>query len=103
MGDAIRQVRRRIGDDNRPADNNPNIDRGGLWLDGVPRPDHGDGFRQRRCAACGAGWVGHIDDGERRMLLDPPWRRPSQPEEPRHHADTSRRCDLLADLHKLLA
>jgi uncharacterized Zn finger protein (UPF0148 family) len=91
-----------------------------LWLDGVPRPDHGDGFRQRRCAACGAGWVGHIDDGddwcpwcekagarqiddERRMLLDPPWRRPSQPEEPRHHADTSRRCDLLADLHKLLA
>jgi hypothetical protein len=64
-------------------------------LDGVPRPDHGPGWRERRCADCGAGWVGHVDDGddwcpwceraearqiehERRMLLDPPWLRSSE-------------------------
>jgi hypothetical protein len=57
----------------------------GLWLDGVPRPDHGPGMTQRACR-CGAGWVGLPDDpcgwcadalerqvaDERRMLLDPP-------------------------------
>lgn len=62
-----------------------------MWLDGVPRPDHGPGFHQRVCATCGAGWVGHDSDGdwcpwcelalerqrddERRLLLDPPWLR----------------------------
>lgn len=62
------------------------------WLDGLARPDHGPGFRTRLCATCGAGWVGHVDDGddwcpwceraverqveaERRVLLDPPWLR----------------------------
>jgi hypothetical protein len=65
-----------------------------VWLDGVPRPDHGPGFRTRRCASCGAGWVGHERDGdwcpwceaaeqrqradERRLLLDPPWLRRDQ-------------------------
>lgn len=59
------------------------------WLHGVPRPDHGQGFRQILCPTCGAGWVGHERDGdwcpwceaaaarhralERRLLLDPPW------------------------------
>jgi hypothetical protein len=60
-------------------------------LDGYPRPDHGDGWRERVCGVCSASWVGHVDDGdwcpwcesaderqramERRLLLDPPWLR----------------------------
>lgn len=58
----------------------------------MPRPDHGPGFHQRLCATCGAGWVGHVRDGDwcpwceaaqrrqvadeqRLLLLDPPWLR----------------------------
>lgn len=60
-----------------------------MWTDRTPRPDHGPGFHTRLCATCGAGWVGHVADGdwcpwcddaearqvaaERRLLLDPPW------------------------------
>lgn len=58
----------------------------GLWLDGVPRPDHGPGMIQRLCR-CGAGWVGRPDDpcswcadaaaravaDLRRQLLWPAW------------------------------
>jgi hypothetical protein len=60
------------------------------WTDGTPRPDHGPGWRNRTCATCSAGWVGHADDGldwcpwceaaherqeaaERLLLLAPPW------------------------------
>ena len=60
-----------------------------LWIDGLPRPDHGPGMVQRVCDACKAGWVGAADDpcqwcidrdldlvaDERRLLLDPPWLR----------------------------
>lgn len=62
------------------------------WIDGLPRPDHGPGFHTRLCTTCGAGWVGHVDDGpewcpwceeaaarqvadQRRLLLAPPWLR----------------------------
>jgi uncharacterized Zn finger protein (UPF0148 family) len=58
-------------------------------IDGTPRPDHGDGWRERVCSRCSASWVGHTTDGptwcpwcerraeleqemERRDLLDPP-------------------------------
>lgn len=58
-------------------------------LNGVPRPDHGDGWRERVCSKCSASWVGHTSDGDRwcpwcerldelsdalrrRELLDPP-------------------------------
>jgi hypothetical protein len=62
-------------------------------LDGYPRPDFGDGWRERVCSTCSAGWVGHERDGdwchwceaaaarqktaERALLLDPPWLRSS--------------------------
>lgn len=75
-----------------------------MWLDGVPRPDHGPGFRQRSCATCQAGWIGHERDGdwcpwceaaeerqvafERLLLLDPPWL---------HHDAGNRRYDELSD------
>jgi len=36
-----------------------------VWLDGVPRPDHGPDMIQRLCR-CGAGWVGRAGD-------DCPW------------------------------
>ena len=32
-----------------------------MWIDGLPRPDHGPGMVQRRCG-CGAGWVGRVGD-----------------------------------------
>ena len=35
-----------------------------LTSDGMPRPDHGPGWRDRLCRACGASWVGHERDGE---------------------------------------
>lgn len=58
-----------------------------MWLDGVPRPDHGPGYRQHLCATCGAGWVGLDGEGcwwcqaalerqqadERRLLLEARW------------------------------
>jgi hypothetical protein len=61
-----------------------------MWTDGTPRPDHGPGWRNRTCATCSAGWVGHERDGqewcpwcedaqerqeaaERLLLLSPPW------------------------------
>ena len=58
----------------------------GLWIDGLPRPDHGEGMIQRVCD-CGAGWVGLPDDEcgwcyeahlrqleeQRRRLLWPEW------------------------------
>ena len=61
----------------------------GLFIDGVPRPDHGPGMVQIVCADCHAGWVGRRGDGcawcdagdarrraaERALLLDPPWLR----------------------------
>lgn len=62
-----------------------------MWIDGLPRPDHGPGIVQRACRDCGAGWVGAPDDPcawcaqaaerqlleERKLLLDPPWLRTS--------------------------
>lgn len=58
-------------------------------LNGVPRPDHGDGWAERVCSRCSASWVGHTTDGpdwcpwcerlqelsealRRRELLSPP-------------------------------
>ena len=71
----------------------------GLWLDGIPRPDHGPGMQQRVCPDCKAGWVGLAEDpcgwcadaaerqvaDERRLLLDPPWLR-SSAGDPRYDA-----------------
>lgn len=60
---------------------------GGLWVAGVPRPDHGDGMTQLVCDVCAAGWVGLPGEpcgwcedryrravaDERRRLLRPDW------------------------------
>lgn len=68
-------------------------------LDGYPRPDHGEGWRERVCSTCSASWVGHGDDwcswceaalarqtvAQRAVLLDPPWLRTSAGE-PRYDA-----------------
>lgn len=59
-------------------------------LNGTPRPDHGEGWTERVCPHCDAGWVGHQTDGDdwcpwcqtrleletemrRSELLNPPW------------------------------
>jgi hypothetical protein len=34
----------------------------GMWIAGVPRPDHGDGMTQLVCDRCHAGWVGQPNE-----------------------------------------